>query len=435
MQKIHHTQKFRRYLKELKNYCLSEKYQPLTLQKLKKKLSIPSVFFSQALQVLENENIIQIKQGKIIAQTKQKIRGIFHQHPKGFGFVVPVKGLDVFIPKRGVDHALDKDEVEVEILSISSKGPEGIIINVIKRKTSFLIGIVCKTFATHYLIYVPRLGEERKVVLKTDKTLSVGDRIKMEIKKFDPQPECQLIKILGPIADASLDIDIAIEEYQMPREFSSAAIDEASSYGTRVLKEECSHRIDYTELNTITIDPETAKDFDDALSVVQDKNGHFTLGVHIADVAYYVHSGSTLDKEALQRANSTYFPNFVLPMLPHELSSHLCSLRPNVLRLTISVLMQYDPKGKLLSYHIDRSFIRSKKRFSYKEAKEVLDGKKAQSIKKIFKRWLTYAIFCNKKGKAGAALKSIFLKLLFILIKKDIPQKLSIFNMTSPISL
>ncbi len=128
--------------------------------------------------------------------------------------------------------------------------------------------------------------------------------------------------------------------------------------------------------NAFTIDPDTAKDFDDALSLSQDENGDFHLGVHIADVSHYVKPGTPLDEEARARSNSVYFPGFVIPMLPHELSSHLCSLKAEVNRLAISVLMVFDKQGDLKSYRIVRSVIHSQKRFTYKEAKEVLDGKK-----------------------------------------------------------
>ena len=131
------------------------------------------------------------------------------------------------------------------------------------------------------------------------------------------------------------------------------------------------------DLVTFTIDPDTAKDFDDALSLTKDKNGIFHLGVHIADVSHYVKPGTALDAEAQIRCNSTYFPNYCLPMLPGDLSENLCSLKEGVNRLTVSVLMRIDAEGvTLLDYRMTRSVIKSCKRFTYREAKTVLDGKK-----------------------------------------------------------
>ncbi len=132
----------------------------------------------------------------------------------------------------------------------------------------------------------------------------------------------------------------------------------------------------YEILESLTIDPTTAKDFDDALTISKNKNGSYRLIVHIADVSHYVKEGSALDVEASRRCNSTYFPGYCLPMLPKELSENLCSLKANVNRLTISVEMNFDAKGNLRSHKIFRSVIKSSKRFTYTEAKEVLDGKK-----------------------------------------------------------
>lgn len=138
-------------------------------------------------------------------------------------------------------------------------------------------------------------------------------------------------------------------------------------------------------MECFTIDPDTAKDFDDALSLSKDRKGIYHLGVHIADAAHYVKTETALDKEALLRCNSTYFPGTCLPMLPEELSNELCSLKPDVDRLTISVMMDFDKKGTLIKHEIVRSFIHSKKRFTYGEAKEVLDGKKKSPHKKTLK--------------------------------------------------
>ncbi len=144
-------------------------------------------------------------------------------------------------------------------------------------------------------------------------------------------------------------------------------------------------REDLRHLECFTIDPDTAKDYDDALSLTRDKNGHYHLSVHIADVSHYVKQGTALDLEARRRCNSVYFPGFVLPMLPHELSSHLCSLKPDVNRLAVSILMTLDQEGTLMNYRFARSVIRSAKRFTYKEAKAVLDGvKKSKHQEALF---------------------------------------------------
>ena len=133
-------------------------------------------------------------------------------------------------------------------------------------------------------------------------------------------------------------------------------------------------REDLRDLVTLTIDPDTAKDFDDAISLTKDPDGTYSLGVHIADVSHYVKPGTALDEEAQIRCNSTYFPSLCIPMLPGALSENLCSLKPNVNRLTVSVLMRFSPRGELIDYRMARTVIKSAKRFTYKEAKKVIDG-------------------------------------------------------------
>ena len=202
---------------------------------------------------------------------------------------------------------------------------------------------------------------------------------------------------IGHISDPSCDVAGAIEEYELGAEFSKNALEEAMEYGNQVTAKDLKNREDLRSLSCFTIDPDTAKDYDDALSLTIDKSGEFHLGVHIADVSHYVKPGTALDREASERCNSVYFPGSVLPMLPHELSSHLCSLKQDVNRLTISVLMVLDRDGSLRDYRICRSVIKSQKRFTYREAKEVLDGK--------------------KKSKFGATLEEM-VKLCFLLKKK-----------------
>ncbi|MBN1914614.1 MAG: VacB/RNase II family 3'-5' exoribonuclease [Parachlamydiales bacterium] len=368
----------------MKDFFQDPQYKPIMLQEVQEIFPYPTPFFSSIIHRLEKEKIIQIKNHRVFSRKPSAVRGIFHLHSRGFGFVSPVhkKGPDIFIPKKGVAHAIHADEVEVMITTVSPKGPEGIIISVIKRNRPISVGIVCSILPTHYLVYLPSLGEERKIELKTKEKLSYGDRVAIKIDTTHPKTHSSLHKILGPIADAALDIDIAIEEHGLSKEFSQEAFEQARSFGNRIVKKECAHRKDFSTITTFTIDPEGAKDFDDALSISKDSKGHFHLGVHIADVAHYVTLGSPLDLEAVKRGNSTYFPNFVLPMLPHELSSELCSLKPGVLRLTVSVLMEYNLEGKLVKYDIERSFIRSKKRLTYEEAYSIVSNTKDSPFKK-----------------------------------------------------
>ena len=162
-------------------------------------------------------------------------------------------------------------------------------------------------------------------------------------------------------------------------------------------------REDFTKVETFTIDPETAKDFDDALSLQKDENGNYLLIVHIADVAHYVKPGSYLDQEAAVRCNSTYFPGFCLPMLPEELSNNLCSLKAKVIRLTVSVAMMFDKEGTLINHKILRGYIKSAKRFTYEEAFAVIEGKKKVPMRNRCSEWSSCAGFSRKSGMSAEA--------------------------------
>jgi ribonuclease R len=312
--------------------------------------------------------------------------GIIRVHPRGFGFLIPEERKrfpeDIFIPRRATKGAVDGDRVEVAIHTqfVSEKGPEGSVIKILKRGRSHLAGII--TYASkknQFYAYAPLLGEEQmmRILPSEERNLQIGDRIIIHVLDWGTRQKESLGEMsayIGPISDPSYDVAAAIEEFELCDAFPEQVLAEAKELS--ILPKELKKRKDLTQLIAFTIDPDTAKDFDDALSLSRDDQGNYHLGVHIADVSHFVKSGSFLDEEAFLRCNSIYFPGTVLPMLPHELSSHLCSLKPNVNRLTISVLAILDSEGTLQNYEICRSVIRSKKRFTYREAKEILDGKK-----------------------------------------------------------
>lgn len=311
---------------------------------------------------------------------KKLEEGVISVHPRGFGFVIPEEGEDIFIPKPHLNGAVDGDRVSVQVNTdtVSDKGPEGRVVEILKRGRVELAGIIDKRLSPdQWSVHVPIVGQGKQVIAqKASFPLKVGDRVLMDINEWTEDGIlCRPKKFLGHITDPSVDIDCAIVEYELRNNFSPNAIQEAKRWGDTVPEKELTNRENFKSWEIFTIDPDTAKDFDDALSLTVDAKGHYHLGVHIADVSHYVAPNSALDKEARLRCNSTYFPNFCLPMLPHELSSNLCSLKEKVDRLTVSVLVEFDPIGNTVDYRIARSVINSQKRFTYKEAKEVLDGR------------------------------------------------------------
>lgn len=312
------------------------------------------------------------------------LQGVLKMNARGFGFVTDIDDYpDVFIPKGGLESAVDGDKVEIHVTNenLGGKGPEGIVSQVLDRARRHLALIVThKSNKTKSQGYSQVLGQSRQIeiVHSAKQELTIGDRIIVEVKDWGSRNKpvkSKFIQIIGHIDDPSTDVKSACEEFQIRNNFPEAAMHEAETFGKVVKKSQFKDRVDLTSQDCVTIDPKTAKDFDDALYVSKEKNGHFVLFVHIADVAAYVKEGSELDKEALSRCNSTYFPGTCVPMLPEALSNGLCSLKPNVPRLAATVEMHFDKKGDLLNYKIFRSVIKSKCRFSYEGAKEVLDGK------------------------------------------------------------
>ncbi|MGD2170131.1 MAG: ribonuclease R [Chlamydiota bacterium] len=371
-------------------YFLGKKFIPMTFEEIVQKLDIDKGHLSTLRSILKD----LLKQGKISLKNKvyslpskkkaSLLKGTLHLHPRGFGFLEPLDKSypyrEVFIPKPYTNDAVDRDIVEIEVNpEVSAKGPEGKVISIIQRGRTHLAGTVCDFENKTAVVFAPILGSDKKVLLKTSKKVKIGDRVIMQVESWSDEKKniiTKLKKVTGSIDDPSFDIDAIIEEYEIRHLFSKEIKSFVKKIGSSVQKKDLKDRKDFTHLETITIDPETAKDFDDALSLEKDNEGNYLLGVHIADVAHYIEEGSLLDLEAFERANSTYFPGICIPMLPQELSNGLCSLKPNVIRLCQSVLMKIDPDGNIIGYQIVRSYIKSKKRFTYEEAFSIIENKK-----------------------------------------------------------
>ncbi len=377
--------------KKLRNrlwfYLKTPDYKPVTQKQLFKNLKIEKSRQDVANTILTEfiqKGMVEIEKNKLKTKTVviENIKGVFHRHPKGFGFVTPDCGMqDVFIPKPHTSTALNQDIVSVKLTKSRKpeKGPEGIITDVVKRGKKTLVGTIYDTDKGHFVAFCPSLGDSKIVGVKPSEKhpIKVGDRVLLEILDWDAYPFALLtlpVKIIGHISDASTDIKAAICDYNLLDSFPQELTKELSKVPKEPSKTDLDGRVDLSSLETFTIDPDTAKDFDDALSISKEGDT-YNLIVHIADVSHYVKENTLLDEEAKKRCNSTYFPSKCLPMLPEELSNGLCSLKEGVLRLTVSVFMQFDKSGTLSHYDIKRSFIKSDKRYTYKEAKLILDRK------------------------------------------------------------
>ncbi|MEN9654938.1 MAG: hypothetical protein RL235_1050, partial [Chlamydiota bacterium] len=362
-------------------------------------------------------------------EATRTVSGSISLHQRGFGFVKDPPGPDVFIPKTAALGAVDGDVVEIEVLgNPGPKGPEGRVIQILKRGRTHIAGTIVGKSGRHYTAFSPLLGPDKGVVVRSkDLALQEGDRVICRVLNWNNDVdlvEAMAEKRIGHISDASVDIDAAIAEFNLADAFAPAVIAEAKAFGTKVTPDMMEGRHDLTHLESVTIDPDTARDFDDAISLTQDDNGHFHLGVHIADVAHYVKSGSHLDKEAESRCNSTYFPGRCVPMLPEALSNELCSLKPKVIRLTQSVLAEFTPSGDLVRFEVVRSAIRSHKRFTYKEALAVIEKQKKSVHAPLLNLMVDFCLVLKKKRMERGSIDFAMPDNVVIVNAEGVPERL-----------
>lgn len=431
---------FQNLLKVAHQFMKGKGYFGLTEYDLRERLQIPPQhhdLFHLVLEDLLEDGIIEMKMGsyRLKKSAAEVVTGVLRVHPRGFGFLQAHEPSlypeDVFVPKHLTMNAVDGDTVEVLVNteSISEKGPEGKVVTILQRGRTHLAGIICNIEPFGDIVaYVPLLGTAQRVVVQPsgEFSLAVGDRVVMEVTSWgakETETNCKVSQVIGHISDPSCDITAAIEEYELRSQFPVKAIEEAEKMSPQVSPKEIKAREDLRHIECFTIDPDTAKDFDDAISLSKDEKGHYHLGVHIADVSHYVQPGSALDTEAKERCNSTYFPNYCLPMLPRELSENLCSLKPNVNRLTASVFVSFDAHGNELNYRMARTVIKSCKRYTYKEAFAILNGQKKSKHLPALNLMVELCGLLKKKRYERGSVEFAMPELVILVDEKGVPVK------------
>lgn len=298
-------------------------------------------------------------------------KGLLHVNKKGNGFVtIDVDNPDIFIEVKNLNGALNNDLVVVEII----KDNEGRILKVIKRSKDTLVGMV--TIKRNKVYVIPDDKKMKIVVLlKNVNGLVEGHKVLVKLdKRLDAKTfGGSLVKLIGHVNDPGIDILSIVYNYNINIDFNEDISEELKNIPDQVLEKDLVGRRDLRNKTIFTIDGDDTKDIDDAISIVKLANGNYQLGVHIADVAYYVKEDSALDKEALDRGTSVYLVDRVIPMLPHQLSNGICSLNPGVDRLTMSCEMIIDTKGNVVSYEIYPSVIRSAIQMTYKCVNKILE--------------------------------------------------------------
>lgn len=313
---------------------------------------------------------------------KNKVKGVLQINQGGFGFVIikDSKIGDIFVAARNMGTAFHGDTVEV-VLFASQKGKniEGQIVNVVKRKREEIIGTLEKSHAFYFIKPDDPLIQ-RDIYIDKEKLngAKVGDKIivkNIEWESSKLNPEGEVSEVIGKAGSLDTEVISIAKEFNLPYKFPPKVLEESESINSKPDEKEINKRIDFREKNVFTIDPEDAKDYDDALSIEKLENGNYSIGIHIADVGYYVKKKTAIDKEALNRGNSVYLVGRVIPMLPENLSNNICSLVPDRERLTYSVIAELTKRGKLVKYEIKKTIIKSKRRFTYEEVQQIIDNK------------------------------------------------------------
>ena len=364
-------------------------YRPLNKDEIARKLGVTGktrVALRKNLRDLERAGeIARIRKERYVLPAEADLlTGKLSLHPSGYGFLTSEKPgeQDIFIAAENVGTAMHGDRVVArispELPSGRIKGRrEGRIIRILERAHDTVVGTLQRSRNFYYVVPDdPRFVHD--IYVRSDVTGdgsasgrvgTIGDKVVVRLDDWQSRhvnPEGEIIEVLGPASAPGIDVLSIVRKYHLPTEFPSEVLEQAKSISENVDARQISGREDLRNQFIVTIDPDDARDFDDAINVEKLPNGGWQLGVHIADVAAYVEPGSALDREALRRGNSVYLPDRVIPMLPERLSNGVCSLKPQVDRLTHSIFIQFDKGGAARGARFARSVIRSAHRLTYK---------------------------------------------------------------------
>ena len=334
----------------------------------------------KVLQKLENDLVVyhSNKDRYMLLENSHLKRGVMRANKKGFGFVdIDDSETDVYIAENNMNGALHDDIVLVELTS--KKGIarlEGRVLKIVKRENDSYVGEI--NFKGDKGIVTLDDNKLRiKIQVPRDKSLNAVDGHKVLVKlgkRLDNHNyEGEVLEIIGHKNDPGVDILSIVKKYKIETELPDDVKQQLKGFPNEVEEHEMRGRRDLRDQMIFTIDGDDTKDIDDAISISRKTNGNYILGVHIADVSYYVKEGSPLDNDAMERGTSVYLVDRVIPMLPHELSNGICSLNPNVDRLAISCVMEFDSHGKQVDYEIFESVIKSRIQMTYKKVNKILE--------------------------------------------------------------
>jgi ribonuclease R len=383
-------------------------HHPATARELTRTLRIPReevpAFKRQLTALVASGDLLRIRGNRFgLPEKMDLVVGRLTVNAAGFGFVVPEHGADadgargepldvargrrqdLFIPAAQINEAMHGDRVVARIERRTERGLEGRIIRVLERSHATIVGrYEAGDAGLSYVVpFDRRVLTDVHVPSGQSSSAEPGDMVVVEISRWPTAtrgPAGRVVEVLGRIDEPGVDTEIIIRKFNIPDEHSEAAIDEANRLGTAVKERDVRGRTDFRPVTTVTIDGEHARDFDDAITIERLSNGHYWLGVHIADVSHYVKEGSALDEEAYDRGTSVYFPERAVHMFPAELATGLCSLNPHVDRLVQSCLMEVDARGTVVRYEMHDGVINSNARMTYTAVNAILTDRDPAAI-------------------------------------------------------
>ncbi len=382
------------------DFMKNEQYVPMKAKEIAVVFNVPKneyEDFRKIINELETENKIEKnKKSKYkLIDSSKFLTGIFRGNQRGYGFVkIEDSDEEIYISGHNTKNALNGDKVFVEITDtdIENIHKEGKIVKILKHEKDTVVGLFQKS--KNFAFVVPddkRLGTDIFISKKNFGKARNNHKVLVKILKYPERgknAEGKVIEVIGNVNEAGVDMLSLIKEYNLPYKFPDPVVEEAKKINSEISKEDIKNRLDLRQEEIFTIDGEDAKDLDDAVYVKKLTSGNYELGVHIADVSYYVKENSKLDKEAILRGTSIYMMDRVIPMLPRELSNGICSLNQGEDRFAISVIMEINKDGKVVSSDIKKSVINVTRRMNYKdvttllEYAEKIDGKENIKIEK-----------------------------------------------------
>ncbi|RKY88910.1 ribonuclease R, partial [candidate division KSB1 bacterium] len=413
---------------------LLEKYSGVAFKskEIQRRLKIPSRNYPELKRclkkLLEEKRIERAKNRRYRFASHNILSGVFRSSKYGYGFVSTEKG-EIYIGKENRGTAFPGDKVRVEIFARKSgKSREGRIVEVIEKRKREIVGTYRKLKINGYVIPDDMKYVHNVYVNDSNaKNVKDGQKVVVRIDRWESEflnPEGSVVEVIGYPGEKGVDIFAIARSYGFASSFPEEVVKEAEKMDEKMILKEIENRVDFRNKLIFTIDPEDAKDFDDAISLEEKGDGKFQLGVHIADVSFFVRDSTELDKEARKRGTSIYLIDRVIPMLPENLSNNLCSLIPGRDRLTFSIIIDLSRSGDVLNYKILKTVINSKKRFSYREAQEILDGKKESEFYPVLKKMNELARVLRNKREEKGSIDFDVPEVSFELNEKDVPVKI-----------